>query len=654
MPPGENLASDRQERGADRAIDALRGPDNVIPFPGEHQRKIESLTKGIRDLEKQNFRSIEMDSIKQRIERGEITSFAEVMTAENVVKNAAIQRAEQELKDTMDDDEDSALKSTKDWIGYMGTLDVAGIAGEFKKINDIRGQRIEHKKNVESLKAKSPRAFKIYIDKAKENKKRGYVTSNKDILKDVEKTYAKAIKAPEAVQGEFFAKVEADELKEDSFEATLKALEAEHKQMVAKYEKMLDQNEKIFGKKPVQEFKAWLAQRKNFAEIQWAQTVLERKYIPERQLAQQEFEEMPEAVTAPHKNKWENDLGYSERKDLLDSLHRLEHQANNPLAQEYMQRMTNSPEEIASKEWAKMMQEFLNNSYEDQETLLKAYPLQEGKERRELADRFKALPEDVRQARENRKFFTLDKQEKITLLAALEQDQEGADSTDAWQNMIQTESGEQAFKRALSLVTGRTRGQAIVLADVLGKKTYEDQMKTGVVDAADRQEKNVTERKGDQIGGKIGLVHELTDEELTINEQGQEQEFHTMDLDALNQGAMEETSMQAVRREIREDKTITNDEKDTYSMARFTRRGSEREIDLAKDTNQRENLEDMVKQMLIEALMVAVDSMGGRPQREIKWDDLSAEQSKAMLGHYQEMTKMQLGLDGLTTMRKSA
>ncbi|OIP79861.1 hypothetical protein COW94_04185 [Candidatus Peregrinibacteria bacterium CG22_combo_CG10-13_8_21_14_all_44_10] len=658
MPPGENLATDRVERGADRTIDRLQADNfkNVLALSGEQQRRMESLGKGIAELGKQGVQSPEIDSIRQRMERGEIKSFAEVMAAESIVKGIAMKKAEQELKDSIDPDEDAVLGHTKGWLKAMEGMDTTGVANEIKEIKNIKTEQAEHKKNVQALKAKSPRAFKAYLKELKKNKERGLMTkSKKDILKDTETTYSKAMKAPEAVQGEFFAKLDKGELTKDSAGETLKELEAQHKDMIAKYEKSLDDNVKIFGKKPVAEFKSWIAGRKNFAEIQWAQHVMDTDYLPKRQQVQTEFENMPDNVTKPHKEKWENDLGYSERRALLASLHNLEHQANNPMAQEYMQTLTNSPEEVAAKEWPKMTEDFLKHDYADQETLLKAYRLTEGRQRRELADRFKKLPDDVRQTPENQRFFTLDKEEKITLLSALEKDQTGADSTKDWQNMMQTESGDQAFQRALGMVTGRTRGQAVVLADIMGKKTYEDQMRTGVVDASDRQEKNIREGKGSRIGDKMELVHELTGEDTTINDMGQEQEFHTMDLDALNQGAMNESSVQAIRRELVEDGTITNDEKDTYSMARFVRRGSDNEIDLARNTDQRDNLEGMVKQMLMEALMMAVESMGGKPQREIAWDDLSEEQSKAMLGHYQEMTKMQFkGLEGISTMKKAA
>ena len=648
----ENYEANR-EGGADRAKDRRidRG-NNVIEFPGADKKKAEGLSKGIDELEKQGLRSTEINAVKQRLDRGEIQAPHEFMMAEGMVKQAALRHAEKELKESVDSDEDNILNYTKGCLKYMQGLKKSEVAAQLKEIQENKPEQIAIKTRVQKLKAQSPRAFKAYVKALKTEKEKGTMTkSREDILKDTETTFAKAIKAPEAVQGEFFKMVEDGKLEEKDYTGTLKALEKEHKAMVAKYEKTLDENEKIFGKKPVKEFKTWLKERKSFDEIRYAQYILETQYIQERKKVQEEFESMPEAITAPHQEKWYNELGYSERKDFLQSLKQLEHQQNNPLAQEYFNQITGLPEEVASKEWSQMMQEFLQHSYEDQETLLKAYRLTEGKQRRDLADRFKALPEETRLT--NKNFFSLSKEEKIALLTALEKDQASEDSTEAWQDMMQTETGEGAFKRALHMVTGQTRGQSIVLADILGKKTYEDQMASGKVKAADRQEKNI-KQEGDTVAEKVAQVHDLTDDEITISETGQEQEFHTMDLDLLNQGSMELTSIQSIRRELIEDGTVTNDEKDRYSRARFTRRGSERELNLAHDSEQRNNLEDMVKQMLTDALMMAVESMGGRPQRDIEWNDLSQKQSREMLKQYQQMTKQQIGLDGLSTMKKAA
>jgi len=651
MPPRENLASDEQERGADRTIKELKGGfENVIAFPGANRQKIDSIQKGIGELEKQGIRDPQINAVKQRIERGEVQSIAEVLAAEQIIREIVLKKAENKLKESINDLEDDVLKYTADWMKIIqGCKSIAEMAQELKYMEDAMGDQLKQKRNFEELLAKSPRAAKMYLTEVAKTKDRSAT------LKRIEKTYARAIKAPESVQGEFFELVEKRKLDGKSYDKVLDKLLAEDAKLKNKYKGDIGENERIFGKKPAKEFIDWIDARKNFDEIRYAQHTLKTRYIPNRQKAQAEFEGMPETVTGPHKDKWENDLGYSERKALLESLHKLEHQSNNPLAQEYMQTLTNSPEEIASKEWSKMIGKFLQHSYEDQDTLMKAYPLTEGRQRKELASRFKALPDDVRQTSENKKFFTLDKEEKITRLTALEKDQAGSDSTEAWQNMMQTESGEEAFRKALGMVTRRTHGQAIVVADILGKKTMEDQRRTGVVSAADRQEANTAEAKGSRIGDKIGLVHDLTDGDVTINETGQKQEFHTIDLDELNQGAMEETSVHAIRRELIEDGTITNDESDPYSMSRFKRRGNNNEIDLSRDTGQRGQLEGMVKQMLMEALMMAVESMGGRPQREMQWNDLSAEQSRAMLSHYQDMTKMQFkGLEGLSTMRKAA
>lgn len=617
------------------------------------KKKVEELSKNVTDLRKElGSSNPELTQIQQALNEGKIESPSELREAERRIREIAISQTEKDLKKVTDRDEDEVMGLTKEVIGFMKASSTTDIIQQIHSLKEAKQEQEKHKRELEALKSQSPRAFKAYLKAAKAAANEPAMLMNekktrKGILKDVKETFKSAIKAPSAVQGEFFKLVENSNIKKESFEEILAELEKKYEQKIAAYEKLLDNNVKIFGEKPAKEFKNWIRDRKSFSEIDFAQRKLENQYIPERKAVQKEFEDMPKALTKDHQKSWERDLGYSERKALLSSLKQLEHQQENPLAKEHLQQLTKAKKEIAPKEWAKMMQEFLQHNFQDQETLLKAFHLTELKKRQEIAKRFENLSPELQDA--NKDFFTLDLEEKIALLKALEKESAGEDSTQAWEDVLDTDQGRTTFAEKLHIIMGTNKGKGIQLADILAQKTIQDQRRSGKITAADRQEANMKAIAGEETADRLGILHDITDDQITVDaKDGKEKEIHTMDLFKLEHGSMEETGVQEMRRELREE-GVTNQAENRYSRAAFVQREGQRELDFTRNTDQRDQMESMVKEMLIDALMMAVESMGGTRMNRESFKDLSEERSQQMLEEYRKLTKQQFhGLEGIT------
>ncbi|EKD63690.1 MAG: hypothetical protein ACD_51C00226G0010 [uncultured bacterium] len=649
-------------RTADKSL-AARGygemmqqaANNNNAFSGEKGEVIK-IIRQIDTLQSANNNDhYEINELKERALDGKMSS----KELESQVKKTILRQAEKALKETVDPDEDNVLNHSKGWLKYMEGRDLKDLAGEMKHMKESNKEQLKHKKKLEDLKEKSPRAFKAYLKALKQEMGRSSMSRTKsEILEDTKKTFDKAIKAPSAVQGEFFPKAEKGEIAKDSFEKTLEKLEQEYEAKIAKYTKLVDENEGIFGKKPANEFRKWITERKSFAEIDEAQFILESKYIPERKEVQKEFEDMPEAMTKEHKEKWENDLGYSERKMLLQSLHQLEKQKDNPLAQEYMKTLTDSPREVAGKEWPKMMENFLKHDAADQETLLKAYKLTEGKERKEIADRFEDLPKNIQES--NKDFFNMDKEEKTILLRALEKDNKGENSADAWGDVMETDQGKTIFADKLRILLENNKtAKDIQMMDVLAGKTLKDQMISGETKSENRQLRRVKAKGGEDAAEKVEKLQDLTDGEVTIDARtAKERQFHTMDLTKLGRGGMETNEMDTIRRELT-DEGLTNDERDYYSRAKFVMKDDGPEINLAQNVDQRNNITNLVQEQLIMALMMAVEAMSGRKVASANdnraFEEMAKERSKEMLGQWTEMTRHRFkGLTGLSEQARKA
>ena len=288
-------------RTADKSL-AARGygemmqqaANNNNAFSGEKGEVIK-IIRQIDTLQSANNNDhYEINELKERALDGKMSS----KELESQVKKTILRQAEKALKETVDPDEDNVLNHSKGWLKYMEGRDLKDLAGEMKHMKESNKEQLKHKKKLEDLKEKSPRAFKAYLKALKQEMGRSSMSRTKsEILEDTKKTFDKAIKAPSAVQGEFFPKAEKGEIAKDSFEKTLEKLEQEYEAKIAKYTKLVDENEGIFGKKPANEFRKWITERKSFAEIDEAQFILESKYIPERKEVQKEFEDMPEAMT---------------------------------------------------------------------------------------------------------------------------------------------------------------------------------------------------------------------------------------------------------------------------------------------------------------------------------------------------------------------
>lgn len=650
------------ERAADKSL-AGRGyaemmqqaANNNEAFSGDKGEVIK-LIRHINILQQAaNNDNYEIDQLKSQALEGKISS----KELETQVKKTMLEQAEKDLKKTIDPDEDGILGFSKGFMNYMKSLDIKGITKEMKEMKESQKEQVAQKKEVEDLKQKSPRGFKAYIKALKIEKEKGTMgRTRKEILKDTKKTFDKAIKAPLAVQGEFFPQAEKGEITKESFEKVLERLTKEYEAKIAKYTKLIDENEKIFGKKPAQEFKKWITERKSFAEIDEAQFVLESKYIPERKEIQKEFEDMPEAVTKSHQEKWDNELGYSERKELLASLHQLEKQPDNPLAKEYLKILTDSKREIAPKEWPKMMGNFLKHEFADQETLLKAYKLTEGAERGKIADRFEKLPKDMQKA--NKDFFNMDKEEKTTILRALEKDTKGENSAEAWGDVMGTEKGKTIFADKLRLLLENNKtAKDIQMMDILAGKTLKDQIISGRTKSEERQLRRIKARGGETATEKVAQLQDLTDGEVTIDARtAKEKKVHIMDVTRLQRGAMETTEMDQIRRELTEE-GLTNDERDYYSRAEFVSKESGPEINLAQNVDQRNSITNLVQEQLIMALMMAVEAMSGRKIASANdnkaFEEMAKKQSKEMLGQWTQATRHRFkGLTGLSEQAKKA
>lgn len=327
------------------------------------------------------------------------------MRAEEELKQIALKDGEKTLKEVIDQDEDEAISYSKDWLGYMKGMDISGMAQELKVLKEGQSNLAKHKKELEELKRKSPRAFKEYCKAAKEEKNRNILSkTRKELLKEIKSTYTDVIKAPLSVQGEFFKMVDKKEVKDGEYEKALQKLTTQDHKKKEEYKGKID--DKIFGKKPAKEFKTWIDERKNFEELDYALSTLKNQYIPERKAAQKEFEDLPTELTKEHQQNWEDNLGYSERRSLLDSLQQLEKSQENPLAQQHLKEITKHKKEFSPKEWPELTAEFLKLNFQNQELALKAFPFMVLNKRKELTQRFENLPGGTREA--NNDFFNLD------------------------------------------------------------------------------------------------------------------------------------------------------------------------------------------------------------------------------------------------------
>ncbi|MFA6528613.1 MAG: hypothetical protein WCT46_03670 [Candidatus Gracilibacteria bacterium] len=599
-------------------------------------------------VEKAMGQNYEISSIRDLLLKGKIST----KEAEEQSREAIIEEAEKKIRNGMDKDEDEILEFTKGCTKFMQKLPISELAGEMERINESEPKQAKIKKEIAKLKSDSPRAFKAYILAIREEKKRGTMErTREEILKDTKTTYARAIKNPLAVQGEFFAKVEKKEIGKEAFEKTLNDLEAEHKEQIDEYNGLIDKNVKIFGKKPAEEFKKWIKTNpKNFKELRNCLDILKTEYIPQRQKVQEEFESLPDTLTKPYQEKWGNELGYSERRALIESLHQVEKNRTNPLAQEYLKLLTDSPKEIAPKEWPKMLDEFLQNDFEDQEALLKVFKLTELKQRRKLTDRFEKLPKAIRKTNDD--FFTLDREEKIKLLGNLEKDNEGEDSLSAWGDVIDTEEGLSVFREKLSQIMQTDGGTAAAIASVLAQKTIEDQRVTGKITAEDRQITKVKAKAGNSVAEKLGILHDATDGDVTVDglSNPKEEKIHTMDISKLNKNAMDKDELSAVKRELLVDRKVTNDVNNRYSRAKFIQReGNDIEMNLANNMEQRNQVEDVVMQKVIQALLMTVEALsGGRAISDTsKIEALAEKKSEKLLKVQRELTRRRFGVEGL-------
>jgi|GEM_PF-2261385 len=648
-----------------RENDILRGLGRNLEAANNNnafkQERLDELNSGIKEVQKATKGGNgEVNQLERALQTREITNESQIERAEALLKGIILKEAEKKLKEMRDQDEDELLGDnlSKGWLKRIRTLDPKEGAKELGYMDKIKPEEMKHKKRLEKLKSDSPRAFKAYIQEVQKEMGRSSLGKTRyEVLKDIESTYKDVIKAPLAVQGEFFKMIDKGELEKDSFKETLDKLQKEYEKMVKEYEELIDQNVKIFGRKPAQEFKKWIHERKNFEEMRYAKHVLETEYIPERRQLQAKFEKLPKSVTQEHEQKWYEELGYSERKALMDSFEKMEHQQNNPIAQEYLKLITNSPKEVASKEWSKMTEEFVKLSYEEQQNYLKAYHLMEGKERKNLADRFEALPQKTREA--NKDFFNLDKEEKIVLLKALEKNANNESGTKEWEDVLETEKGMSVFGDKLRMVFGGSQsGEAVMLADIMAKKTYEAQMVLGVTSAEKRQAKTLGAKAGKEAEEKATMIHEITDGETTVDQRtAREEEFHTMDMAQLRRGAVEKSELDNIKTEILTQRSISNNKEERYNRARFVNQSGEREVNLATETQQRSNIEQMVQDKIVQALLMTIEAMTGQKisgEKEKDLAEMAERKSEQLLKQYRNMTKQRFQLEGLSTMKKAA
>ncbi len=642
---GINTARDfeSEDHGVDKAIAKFGGVDQ-----GKSQKLIEDLTKANQEL---RGNRPELRILADQLEAGQINTPQELKQAEKAAKGIIEQECSKILGKTVEKGEEGVLGHSKNVMRYISGLSISDAAKELKDMQENQKNQEKHRKNVEKLKTKSPRAYKAYIKELKRAKDKGsFEKSTADILKDTEKQFARAIKAPMAVQGTFFKQVEKGDIDSDDYNKVLDKLERDCKKLTDKYVKLLDP--KIFGEEPAKEFEEWIKDASDMNKLEKYLHQLKSDYIPKRQRLQAEFEDLPEEITTPHQKKWYKELGYSERKSLMLSLKSVEHAGRNPLAQGYLKAMTDNPKEFASDELALLTNKFLLNSYDDQNTLLHAFNLTELKDRKELTKRFESLPDALQD--ENDDFWNMRKEDKIVMLRHLEDKKQEVEDEAIIDKLFGTQEGQSAFNTELMKALSTARGRSVQATDVVMNKIQQDQRKLGKVNIEDRQTQALHNKAGEQTAEKLDTLHDLSGGKETVDiDTGKTRKIKTIDLKKVNDGSMDTSQLAEVERELRESGVTSSAEDRTAPMQLIDTRGSGLEKNYTKN-EEREPVKEMVQELLAEALAAAAESLGLATQKPANNNDLfdkaDAERQRQILSAYQEHTKHRFhGLEGVTT-----